>query len=227
MCLFSAGHFNFRFEDEQQIDLLMPRQDARFLKWRLRVEGICVQDRRVILLTFLKDLPYRVVLIPCADILQGSKAQNEIKEQIAAEEYHLLTPDDAIGAKCISIFDIESFRRLQQIFLRAMIYADQAREDCPFCGNGMTVLYKNEKETCACPVCRTQIKTLRCEESGKEYFATDIGNFSPAVSADAQHRGSDPYLFGRLAESMLHFRNVTDIDQEGRPLCPFCGVKHF
>lgn len=227
MAIFSAGHFNFTFDENRPICFEALDQDAAFLGWKLHVGRVSAMEGPVILLTVEKDRRYRVALVPVPDCKNAGFLLKSVREQLYADEYHILSPVHQKQSVCVSLFDIESFRRLQQILLRAMIYADEGGRDCPFCGNSLTKNSSGGKTLYECAVCRMQIEERFCEKAQKSYRSTAIKGFVAEKSGAREWHSGDQYLKDRYTESLLHFRNITEIDQSGRALCPFCGIKHF
>lgn len=195
LCVFSAGHFNFKFDKNQNIDFNNIKADAFFVEWKL---NICAQ-KDGILLTITKDRDYRIFLCP------------PNTEPCEADE---VVPISANGTDSVrlSIYDIDSFRRIQQMLLRGMIYADAVHKICPFCGKELA----ETEDAYECGACRTVITKNTCTETGKEYYSTDIKYFNKAkmkkyVDSDAAY----------------HFRNITPVSAEsGTLLCPECGKEH-
>ncbi|MBO5701056.1 MAG: hypothetical protein J6S71_01325 [Clostridia bacterium] len=194
LCVFAAGHFNFKFDKNRNIDFKNINIDASFGEWKLNVRA----EKGGTLLTVTKDRDYRILLCP------------PNTEPCEADE---VVPVSADGEEAVrlSIYDIDSFRRIQQMLLRAMIYADAAHKICPFCGKELA----DAEDACECGACRTVITKKTCTETGKEYYSTDIKHFSKAktkkfVASDAAY----------------HFRNITPVSESGALLCPECGKEH-
>ena len=61
-----------------------------------------------------------------------------------------------------------------------------------------------------CGACRTVIRAHICPEKGENYYSTAIKNFVRKL------RG----------EGLYHYRNITQISDEGIFLCPICGKEH-
>jgi RNA polymerase subunit RPABC4/transcription elongation factor Spt4 len=93
------------------------------------------------------------------------------------------------------------------MLLRAMVYADEAHEVCPFCGKEL-IKTENGYE---CGACRTVIGENICPETGAKYYSTAIKNFT------RKSRGG---------EGLYHYRNITPLSDEGATLCPVCGKEH-
>ena len=229
LTLFAIGHFNFVFDPEQGIDFESPDQHARFREWSLSFQQQELEGIRYHLLTVNKEESYRVVLIFSLDPQKARTEKVKLKELVGAEEYLVLTPDAQRGMKeeiTVSLYDVESFRRLQQILLRAMVYADTQREDCPFCGNPLSVDRESGRDGYLCGYCRTQIFHQRCEEKGERYAATAIYNYKLPERYIVQYDKNNRMLRDRQIEAALHFRNITPINDRGELRCPFCSKKH-
>ena len=222
LCVFALGHFNFSCDERKLFDFekIMPR--FMFKNWAVDLKPTAAGATCVIELRVEKDKPYTVVLIPSVD--DNNKAIVEaVKIVMRADEYVILSPfeeheRDAVHA---DIANIESFRRLQQIILRGMIYSDTERKDCPFCNNDLTVNAEKSSEGNAvyeCGSCRTEIHDSRCALTDKPFSYTKIVGLKPP-QADGE-----TWLTKRNAEGGMYFRNITEIDAENDPVCPHCGT---
>lgn len=189
LCVFAAGHFNFKFDKYRTIDFTNINTSARFGDWILTVKA----DDGGIMLAIKKEFEYKIFLA----------LTDEVDSD--ADEIVRVTPD-GIDSMRLSLYDIDSFRRIQQMLLRAMVYADDSHESCPFCGKAMT----QTEDSYECGACRTVIRAHICPESGTGYYSTAIKNFV------RKSRG----------EGLYHYRNITPISDEGAPLCPICGKEH-
>lgn len=189
LCVFAAGHFNFKFDKYRTIDFTDINTSARFGDWILTVKA----EDGGIMLAIKKEYEYKIFLA----LTDGGERE--------ADEVVRVTPD-GIDSMRLSLYDIDSFRRIQQMLLRAMVYADDSHESCPFCGKAMT----QTDDSYECGACRTVIRAHICPESGTGYYSTAIKNFV------RKSRG----------EGLYHYRNITPISDEGAPLCPICGKEH-
>ena len=189
LCVFAAGHFDFKFDKDQIIDFANINVRALFDNWMLNIKAV----DKGIMLTVKKEKEYKIFISP----LQEYKND--------ADEVVTVTPD-GIESLRLSLYDIDSFRRIQQMLLRAMIYADTKRELCPFCGKKLI----KEDNYYICSRCRTVINEKICPETGKKYYSTDIKDFVRKTRGEGIH----------------YYRNITPLSDEGIPLCPLCGKEH-
>lgn len=189
LCVFSAGHFNFKFDKYRTIDFTNINTSARFGDWILTLKA---EDGGIVI-AVKKEYEYKIILA----LTDGGARE--------ADEIVRVTPD-GIDSMRLSLYDIDSFRRIQQMLLRAMVYADDSHESCPFCGKAMT----QTDDSYECGACRTVIRAHICPEIGTGYYSTAIKNFV------RKSRG----------EGLYHYRNITPISDEGAPLCPICGKEH-
>ena len=189
LCVFAAGHFNFKFDKYQTIDFTNINTTARFGDWILTIKS----KNGGITLTVKKEYEYKIFLA----LTNGGERE--------ADEVVRVTPDGVESTR-LSLYDIDSFRRIQQMLLRAMVYADDGHETCPFCGKLMT----KTEDSYECGACRTVIRAHICPESGTGYYSTAIKNFVRKL------RG----------EGLYYYRNITQISDEGIFLCPICGKEH-
>ncbi|MGM9647382.1 MAG: hypothetical protein ACI3YH_04560 [Eubacteriales bacterium] len=227
LTLFAAGHFNFHFDSTQTIDFYRLRQTASFAEWTLSLETVVCGGISALRISLAKDRIYRILLLPATHSEAGKTALQLFRRGVEADEYRMLTPTESdSGQICISIHDVESFRRLQQILLRGMIYADEQRSVCPFCGGLLTLSDMGADKKCReCTACRTVIRDRICPDTGKNFAETAIKNFRPSKPVGESTR-RDSLLYARYMEAQMHFRNITALDDVGKSLCPHCGKAH-
>ena len=120
--------------------------------------------------------------------------------------------------------DIDSFRRIQQIILRGMIYSDTKRDVCPFCGKP---LHKDpNRNLYQCHDCMTQIKESTCIEAKKRYFYTDNAHLKKYIVRKSDFKLEDLWYYEKQVESLMYFRNITKINEKSEILCPYCSKVH-
>ena len=197
LCVFAAGHFNFTFDSNQTINFTSINTNAGFGDWHLNIR----EEAGIIALTVSKDSKYRILLCP-----------PNCEATADADEIIHVSPDGNNGIR-LSIYDIESFRRIQQILLRGIINTDKTHEICPFCGKTLKVADDGSFE---CGACRTVIKENSCPETNKYYFTTQIKYFRNPKKTK-KYSCSDGTMF---------FRNITPINENCEFLCPHCGKVH-
>ncbi|MDE7406518.1 MAG: hypothetical protein K2M89_06575 [Clostridiales bacterium] len=224
LCIFAVGHFNFVCNVIRAFDMSLFSLDFAFKKWSLKMERITVEDWRALAITVKKNKSYKVVLIPSLFNTNEELVQ-KIKNGVKADEYVVCTPyEDCEDALLVGITSIESFRRIQQIVLRAMIYADSDRDECPFCHSKLTVnnaLSTENNPVYECASCRTQIFGAQCPETNKSYYYTKIEG-----QTTKQEEDDEQWLEKRKDESKMYFRNITATDRNFNPVCPHCGKVH-
>ncbi len=198
LSVFAAGHFNFKFDPQTEIDFKNIRAKAVFGDFILNIK----REQGALTLCVRKEREYKIALCLYE------------KQEIEADEVLSVDPNGETDLR-LSIYDIDSFRRIEQLILRAMVYADEKREVCPFCGRE---LHKSEDvtETYECGACRTVIIRKFCADTGERYYLTAIKNFRPK---NGKSRISS-------AEGICHFRNITAVTEEGEARCPKCGRVH-
>ncbi|MBQ7354095.1 MAG: hypothetical protein IJW62_01085 [Clostridia bacterium] len=227
LSLFAAGHFSFTFDPRESIDFYRLRQTATFGGWTLTMETVECQEISALRFSFVKDKPYRILLLPITDPRYTKEAMELFVGQIEADEYLTASPEEGEeGRLCLSLYDIESFRRLQQLLLRGMIRSDAKRDLCPFCGSTLALTDDPSAEArYECAACRTVIRHRRCPETKQLYEETLIKNFRPApMRAEPSRR--ENLLYRRTVEAQLHFRNITGLDDAGKTVCPHCRQVH-
>ena len=221
--LFAAGHFSFEFA-ERPIDFMHMHARARFRDYRLLLRTVTVGKKKAIMISVQKEKLYRILLLP-----GGTPADLEsFRSRCHAEEFLIASPSDEQGSVYLSLFDIESFRRVQQLLLRAMVYADEKRDICPFCGEHLVAEtdLKTRSPRYTCPVCRTVITEAVCPAEGKTYFETAINGYFPTPVSLSTGGKRERMLYRREVESLLFLRNITPSAPDGTPLCPHCQKIH-
>lgn len=210
LTLFAAGHFGFEFPPDRKIDFFRPHVAARFRDWTLNLDG----EEEGLRITLSKERNYTLLLIPSVgrddrnDRDGGDRNAGARIPAGIADECLLADPaQDGEGRLYLSLFDLDSFRRIQRLLLKGMLYADSARTVCPFCGGELSAPdpAENTDQARTCAFCGTVYLTLRCPNRGREFPATR------ALSPDQKR--------SRLLQ-------ITPTDGEGNPLCPFCGGDH-
>ena len=221
--VFAAGHFNFEFTTRKRLNFLNLSTEASFQAWTLTLEEYRCDGVRGVLFSFRKDKLYRICLMFCHDGEHSAVKVEHFKKKCEAEEYFFADPWEygSKGFMYLSLFDVDSFRRIQQLLLRGMIYSDEKRDVCPFCGKPLT---KGEHSH-LCPSCRTEIVEKICSETGEEYAETKIYAYTPKRNEESGNR-RDKFLVDKYKESQMFFRNITNLDFSGENICPKCGKLH-
>lgn len=194
LCVFAAGHFNFRFDDGAQIDFKNIDANAFFCGFELNIK----REHGALMLTVRKEREYKTALC----LYEGA--------HIEADEVLTADPNGEADLR-LDLHDIDSFRRIQQLLLRAMVYADGKRDTCPFCGKALKRAQGNGS-VYECGACRTVIAEQVCPDTGKSFYLTAIKNFR------IKH--------AEKAEGVCRFRNITPVTGNGETICPRCGKVH-
>ncbi len=105
----------------------------------------------------------------------------------------------------------KSFRRIQQLVLKSMVYSDTERNDCPFCQYHLEKVAEDNVTKYLCESCKTLIVDEVCEKTGKKY----INKYK-----------NEKWLYYRKKEAALHYRNITKLDEDGFIICPHCNEIH-
>lgn len=225
LCVFAAGHFNFECDENSPLDFSRLTASFTFKNWQLNIKKVKLSKCYALTIDVCKDVKYKAALIPSVQE-DNTELLELVKAELPADEYVICSPYEDAEEKhaTIDISNIESFRRLQQIILRAMVYSDTVRDECPFCSNKLR--FNEEKSTPNRPVyecysCRTEIGDDYCPDTKKNYPYTKIANFKRSfVSFD------DDWLSKRKREAQMYFRNITDVDDDIDIVCPHCGKVH-
>ncbi|MGM9642167.1 MAG: hypothetical protein ACI3XI_03045 [Eubacteriales bacterium] len=198
LCVFAAGHFNFRFDDRAEIDFKNIDVDASFGGFALNIR----REHGALMLTVRKEREYKTAL--CL----YERADIEADEVLAAD------PNGDADLR-LDLHDIDSFRRIQQLLLRAMVYADGKRDTCPFCGKALKRA-ESGGSLYECGACRTVISEETCPDTGESFYLTAIKNFRTKSGKSRTES----------AEGVCRFRNITPVTQTGETVCPRCGKVH-
>jgi len=222
LTIFSVGHFNFEMVPNLKINLSSLDIAFSFKGWKLEIFN---NNKQEILLNFTKDKTYRMMITASA---YGFNLQNNYKKKYGVNEVVVVNQfdDDYLERDdvYISMEDIDSFRRIQQIILKGMIYSDTTRDVCPFCGGKLVKdpyfgFYQ-------CANCMTQIKTGVCDETKKPYFYTDNSHLKKTVMHKSDFKHDEQWYYQKQIESLMYFRNITKINNNGEIICPHCNKVH-
>ena len=214
LVIFSLGHFNFITDDE--IDLKHLNVNFKLDEWLINLK----EEETSLILSFRKDKTYKLKLVPLTKKtnLERSLDSDDTVFVSYQEEPYLKT-----DKLFISIENVDSFRRIQALILKGMIESDLKREKCPFCQE--TLSFNPSLKLYECPICKTEIHDAYCLTKQKEYHYTKLAHFK-AKTEDLISFRDDEWLYNRKIESMMYFRNITKIDENGEIVCPLCGKVH-
>jgi len=222
LLVFALGHFNFDIAPNTIIDLNALNILTMFKGWEV---SVITNNNQEIFINFFKDVNYRVLILSnMGDYINIDQYKNSygVDEVIFVSQFeeNYLKRDDVL----ISIEDIDSFRRIQQILLRGMIYSDISRDICPFCGEKLSKdKYHN---IYLCSYCMTQIKESICPETQKIYFYTDIKNYKKRTIYKLNYNGDSELYYKKQIDASMHFRNITRINHNAEIICPHCNKIH-
>lgn len=224
LSVFSIGHFNFEFNENDKINFKYINANCSYLDWKLNIRKEVFYNIECLMFNFKKEIDYKICLV--LDDLDniGKEDYNKFKELTRANEYVFVSPTK-FGFKDIlylSIYDIDSFRRIQQLLLRGMIYSDTDHGICPFCGNKMN----KSENSYDCELCRAEILEQKCPNTNEKYYISRIKKYKSSFGQNENNQEKRKFLHDRFSESQMHFRNITMIDNNGRPICPKCGRRH-
>ncbi len=224
LTLFSIGHFNYSFKEKKKIDLAKLDLSCSFSSWQLNVRHVNNSETQALMLTTVKDREYTTAVVFCEKSRFSGEVKREFKEKHPADEYIVCSPNiwGDRDVLYLNMFDIDSFRRIQQILLRGMILSDTKRVQCAFCGGKL----KEEKGKYICDSCSGVIEELVCPDTGKPYVTSGLVRLKPK-KGDRNEQERRKFLHDKLDEAQLHFRNITAVTGDGIFVCPHCGKPHF
>lgn len=222
LTIFAIGHFNFEMDQHAKINLSSLSGSFAFKDWELNVYN---NNKQEIMLHFIKDKTYKIMLV--SNMINNIDI-NKYKKSYSADEIVLVNQfsEDYVEREdvYISMEDVDSFRRIQQIILKGMIYADTKREICPFCGGK---LHKEPyKDAYQCNDCMTQITNASCTVTRKSFFYTDNSHLKKYTINKSDYKQDEYWYYKKQIESGMYFRNITKINHRAEILCPFCNKVH-
>lgn len=227
LSIFSIGHFNFKCDPEAIINYDEIDIDYSYKDWKLNISHSYLRNLKLIEITIEKDIEYKVILIPLILFDLKEETIEKIKKTKKADEYIVCFPYELNEYDndecCIDISNLESFRRIQQILLRAMIYSDNKRIDCPFCDHKLINKSDDNKVSYECEGCRTVIYDSEC--NAKKYSYTGIADYE-YEDLDSSDYKDEKWLYYRKKEAIMHFRNITRLDNDNNIICPKCNKVH-
>jgi hypothetical protein len=222
LTIFAAGHFNFEINPSARIDLTSLAVSCSFKSWKL---DIFSNNKKEMILHFNKDKMYKMMIISTSS---DNKSLNYYKKNYGVDEVVEVNQfeENYVDRNnvFISLEDIDSFRRIQQILLKGMIYADTKRDVCPFCGGKLHQdphfgFYQ-------CDSCMTQIKENTCTETKRKYYYTDNAHLKKYAISRSDFKKDDDWSYDKQVESQMYFRNISKINHQGDIICPICNKVH-
>lgn len=116
----------------------------------------------------------------------------------------------------LTMFDINSFRRIQHLFLRHILKLNKST--CPSCGNNM----RSANDQSVCDVCNQQLLTqTKCPDCHYEYTYISYNLSDDTIE---QMRNMDEHSFYQL-DSLFQYKDVVDMSVASgklRTICPNC-----
>lgn len=218
LTIFALGHFNFQTEEAKKMEMTALKADFTFKGWKAHLEKETDDTLR---LTISKEKTYTFIfktILNQEDLAQAYQAPKEGEEIVLASPFE----EDYLKRKTVflSVESIESFRRIQQLILKGMVYADSLKDECPFCQGKLN--YVAQGDYYQCDNCFTRIKETTCPNDGEKFYFTSIANLPEREVHRSDFLRNEEWLYQRKIESGMFFRNITKIDEKGRPLCPSC-----
>ena len=209
LLIFSIEHFGFSEKKRAQIDFNSLKFNFVAGRFRLNVRSRTRGKDRYFLLTFTNERTYKIALIPLCKYTKMS----DLKFNLAVDETIFLSPLEDENFTLVSITELDSFRRIQQILLRGMVYSTENFVSCPFC---MGKLVKDpEADRYVCSSCNEIIEKCVCPETDLPYYNTDVDHIELFKKKDS--------LFDM--ESRLNFRNINRLTARSY-ICPICKKIH-
>ena len=204
LTIFAIEHFNFTIDENIKIDFDNLSLKFNYLKWTLKL-GL-TKDKQSIYINISKDKVYKAIIVPYFIT----------KRDYKADEIIIASPFTSIQeSEYISVNDVDSFRRIERIIARGMVYSDTTFDTCYFCGEKLKLISNdNEHSEYLCSSCHTVIKENVCPIKGISYYTTSIYGYKIRDQ------------IGEDTSSLLHYRNITNITKDGDFICPCCNKVH-
>ncbi len=225
LSLFAARHFNFQFEEKEVLCFDALHTSCFFKNWVLTMQRIKLDNIEALRFTVKKEGQHSVCLILRSRASITSAALQFFKTAYPTDDIlfaESACKSDTGSSVYLSLFDIDSFLRIQQLILRCMVYADHIHDCCPFCGTS-PMLTDDGYE---CSWCKTWIRLCICPKTQKNYFTVTIKNLHPHhddSNAPAMPIGK---YANQTADSIFFYHNITALSHSHQPICPHCGKTH-
>ncbi len=209
--IFGISHFNFNFSENTIFDFKKLNADATFKEYSLKIETVNENNINALKISVKRNTLYSIVLIPEVSHFENNELFELAKQTFNVNEIHILSSFRENNETIfLSPFDIESFRKIQQLVLKAMVYSDSTYDFCPFCGENL----KLDGNKYFCKFCRTEIAENTCPETEHSYKSITISNLK--VNHLEQRK-----------DALMHFRNITEISPAADIVCPYCKQIHY
>lgn len=177
-----------------------------------------------LLLEFKKDQSYKILLVP---FVEDNNEKKKFLQFKGFDEILFLSPilEDYFKSDeiYVSLQNLDSFRRIEQIILKGMIYCDKQKSICPFCGNKL--IKKNNSYLCS--NCGEEISKKVCSETNEEYYISEIHGFKKPILNSNFLENTNKILYSRKVEAAKNFRNINKIDEKFQNVCPHCNKAHL
>lgn len=220
LTIFALNNFSFKTSTRKRLNLNKLDNSFTYNGWDITIENY---KNLCLIINVKKETTYRIALCPTIHDFDIELDISKLKldEVVICDPFEksYLTRDTLL----VSMEDIESFRRIQQLFLKGMIYADKVMDTCPFCGAELH--YNKEGDQFECNTCHMIIKKAKCDMQNKSYF---YAGFPPEIVDQKAviNSFSNKWLLNKTIEGLYHYRNITKINASGDIICPECGEIH-
>jgi ribosomal protein L37AE/L43A len=224
LIVFAISQFNFEADPKAVMDLNALDLSLSYKGWKVSVRNA---EGKAVVVQVSKEKTYSLLFLPTLDGLWTSELEETAakyphQEALLTEPFEEETLEP--NALFISVEAIDSFRRIQQVLLRAMVLSDAARDECPFCAGK---LHKRKKDGAyECDSCHTLIQDAKCPKNGESYTYTDIASYKKIPVNPALFGKNEMWRYYRKVEASLFFRNITKITPKGEFVCPVCHEVH-
>lgn len=222
LILFSVSNFNFKTDNTANLDLKHFDIDFNFKTFNLNIKNM---NNEAILLTFDKEKEFKLTLVP---LISPSINKDSYRQKYASDALFFLTNYEVDYYSnediSINIQYIDSFRRIQQLLLLGMTYSSVKLDTCPYCGS--TMKYNKTLKGYLCESCNELIKKNECKETNASFYSSSIYGYRNRDVSLNRDEDIDKSIYLMRLEKSLKFRNITRINENFMPICPYCNKVH-
>ena len=133
---------------------------------------------------------------------------------------YAIKDSDQLAFLPLSMFDINSYRRPQVLFLRLILRFGRSAK-CPYCGGNMRPTKNGPSKCDECQLISTETQCGECK-SKYTYLSYEVRDEVASKIKAALETGDDFFA----TDSVFQYKNIVDLSvKDGRiiPVCPKCG----
>ena len=126
--------------------------------------------------------------------------------------------DNNIAFLPLTLFDINSYRRIQNLLLRFIARIDN--NHCPYCGTA----FRNSSNRHKCESCGLVTTTTQCEVNNSHKFTYLSYELKSEKIEQMENVDYEQFY---LVDSLFHYKDIVGMKVEHgsiRPVCPYCHI---